>query len=71
MTSADRDLRPSAKDILALLDKCQSTPEVDNSDESSDVQNLSVPNLLSIIDDLKRQLKEKDILIQQLSKSAA
>ena len=65
MLSTDRAKRPSAAEILTQLD----VPVVVNLNKE-DNANQSVPELLAIIADLKRQLALKETLIRQLSQES-
>lgn len=66
MLSTDRAKRPSAAEILTQLD----VPVVVNLNKE-DNANQSVPELLAIIADLKRQLALKETLIRQLSQESS
>ena len=66
MLSTDRAKRPSAAEILTQLD----VPVVVNL-KKEDNANQSVPELLAIIADLKRQLALKETLIHQLSQESS
>lgn len=66
MVSRDRVLRPSATDIKICLESYRSSVEKNTATSSS---KFSTAELLSIIEDLKRQLKEKDLVIENLTKT--
>lgn len=68
MTSHDRTHRPSAEEIIDLLDSLQSLSKRTTASPSS---HLSKKELLLIIEDLRRQLAEKDLLIDKLTKKSA
>jgi hypothetical protein len=66
MVSTDCAKRPSAAQILERLD----VPVAINSGNGFE-SNQSVPELLAIIADLKRQLALKETLIRQLSQESS
>lgn len=66
MTSRDRTHRPSAEEIIDLVDSLQSPSKKTTAATSS---HLSKRELLLVIEDLRRQLAEKDLLIDKLTKN--
>ena len=67
MVSTDCTKRPSAAQILERLD----VPVATTNSEMKEDANQSVPELLAIIADLKRQLALKETLIRQLSQESS
>lgn len=65
MVSFDRFLRPSAAQIIALLNSDRTSTETTTIPQTS---KLSHDELLSIIEDLRRQVAEKDLIIEALTK---
>lgn len=64
MISRDRKLRPSAAEIISYLDS--NSPSSKTAATAS--TNFSKNELWAIIEDLKRQLAEKDLIIEELTR---
>ncbi|KAI9564513.1 hypothetical protein GHT06_008252 [Daphnia sinensis] len=64
MISRDRELRPSAAEIISYLDSNSPTSKTAESATS----HFSKDELWSIIEDLRRQIAEKDLIIEALTK---
>ncbi len=65
MVSFDRFLRPTAAEIITLLNSDRTSTEKTTIPPTS---KLSHDELLSIIEDLRRQVAEKDLIIEALTK---
>ena len=63
MTSSDRVLRPSATEVISHLHSDRTPTE-----RTFSPLKHSINELLSIIDDLRRQVAEKDLIIETLTK---
>lgn len=64
MISRDRALRPSAAEVISYLDSNPTTPQT----AACATNQFNHDELLSIIEDLKRQIAEKDSVIEALTK---
>ncbi|XP_057371544.1 eukaryotic translation initiation factor 2-alpha kinase 3-like isoform X2 [Daphnia carinata] len=64
MISRDRELRPSAEEIISYLDSNSPTSKT----AASATSHFSKDELWSIIEDLRRQIAEKDLIIEALTK---